>query len=53
MLVEDSGADVLGSVSDVIAPHGCCAGYETNYDKLHDTRDSSESNTDTEKIRKK
>jgi hypothetical protein len=26
LLVEDSGPDVLGKVSDVIAPHGCCAG---------------------------
>ena len=37
MLVEDNGPDVLGKVSDVIALHGCCAGYEGNYDKLHDT----------------
>ena len=42
MLVEDSGPDVLGKVSDVIAPHGCCAGYEANYDKLHDTRPDAE-----------
>lgn len=34
MLVEEKGPDVLGKVSDVIAPHGCCAGYEANYDKL-------------------
>jgi hypothetical protein len=27
-------SDVIGKVSDVIAPHGCCAGYEANYDKL-------------------
>ena len=26
-----------------------CAGYEANYDKLHETRDSSESRTDTGK----
>ena len=45
MLVEDEGADVMGKVSSVIAPHGCCAGYEPNYDKLHDTRDPSESTT--------
>src|ERR671928_69850 len=38
MLVENEGPDVLGKVSDFIAPHGCCAGYEANYDKLHDTR---------------
>ena len=42
MLVEDSGPDVLGKVSDVIAPHGCCAGYEPNYDKLHDSRPEAE-----------
>ena len=42
MLVEDSGPDVLGKVSDVIAPHGCCTGYEANYDKLHDTRPDAE-----------
>jgi hypothetical protein len=55
MLVEDDGPDVMGKVSDVIAPHGCCAGYEPNYDKLHDTRKSSASSytTDTEKISKK
>jgi hypothetical protein len=38
MLVDNEGPDVLGKKSDVIAPHGCCAGYEANYDKLHDTR---------------
>jgi hypothetical protein len=42
MLVEDEGPDVLGRISDVIAPHGCCAGYEANYDKLHDTRSDAE-----------
>jgi hypothetical protein len=42
MLVEDEGPDVLGKVSDVIAPHGCCAGYEANYNKLHDTRPDAE-----------
>ena len=34
MLVEDKGPDVMGKVSDVIAPHGCCMAYEANYDKL-------------------
>ena len=40
MVVEEKrreGPDVLGKVSDIIAPHGCCAGYagyEANYDKL-------------------
>ena len=42
MLVENDGPDVLGKVSEVIAPHGCCAGYEANYNKLHDTRNPSE-----------
>jgi hypothetical protein len=38
MLVEDDGPDVMGKDSDVIAPHGCCSGYEANYTKLNDTR---------------
>jgi hypothetical protein len=54
MLVEDSGPDVLGKVSDVIAPHGCCAGYEANYNKLHDTRRPDEAeNINTEKNKEK
>jgi hypothetical protein len=56
MLVEDEGPDVLGKVSDVIAPHGCCAGYEANLGKLHDTRSPSEAggeNIDTEKNKEK
>jgi hypothetical protein len=57
MLVEDEGPDVLGNVSDVIAPHGCCAGYEANFDKLHDTRSLSDaglgSQLDTEKNKEK
>jgi hypothetical protein len=55
MLVEDNGPDVIGKVSDVIAPHGCCAGYEANYDKLHDTRrpGEGEGGIDTEKNKEK
>jgi hypothetical protein len=54
MLVEDKGPDVLGKVSDVIAPHGCCAGYEPNYDKIHDTRTPQEyASVDTEKNKEK
>jgi hypothetical protein len=54
MLVENDGPDVLGKVSDVIAPHGCCAGYEANYDKLHDTRSPSEAQgVDAEKNKNK
>jgi hypothetical protein len=36
MLVEDYGPDVLGKVFDVIAPHGCCSGYEANYDMIQE-----------------
>jgi hypothetical protein len=54
MLVEDSGPDVSEKVSDVIAPHGCCAGYEANLDKLHDTRRPDEGeNVDNEKNKEK
>jgi hypothetical protein len=54
MLVEHNGPDVLGKVSDVIAPHGCCAGYEANFGKLHDTRTPSEAeNVDSEKNKEK
>jgi hypothetical protein len=55
MLVEDEGPDVLGKASDVIAPHGCCAGYEANLGKLHDTRSPSEAgeNIDTERNKEK
>ncbi len=35
---KDEGPDVMGNESKVIAPHGCCAGYEANYDKIDDTR---------------
>src|SRR3569833_2559592 len=38
MLVENEGADVLGKVSNVIAPHGCCAGYDSNKKKQQETR---------------
>jgi hypothetical protein len=38
MLVEENGLDVMGKSSEVIAPHGCCAGYEANYSKINDTR---------------
>ncbi|MFL6512498.1 MAG: hypothetical protein ACJ70X_06070 [Nitrososphaera sp.] len=54
MLVENEGPDVIGKVSDVIAPHGCCMAYEPNYDKLHDTRSPSEGVAiDTEKNKEK
>ena len=57
MLVESEGQDVLGNESDVIAPHGCCAGYEANLDKVHDTRSLSDvgadATLDTEKNKEK
>jgi hypothetical protein len=42
MLVKNEGPDVMGNESKVIAPHGCCAGYEVNYDKIDDTRKGSQ-----------
>jgi len=54
MLVEDDGPDVMGKVSDVIAPHGCCSGYEANVGKLHDTRTlADDRNIDIEKNKDK
>lgn len=34
MIVSDEGPDVFGKVSGVIAPHGCCNGYQPNNDKI-------------------
>ena len=34
MIVDNKGPDVFGNVSEVIAAHGCCNGYEANHDKL-------------------
>jgi hypothetical protein len=42
MIVEDDGPDVMGKMSKIIAPHGCCAGYEPNYSRLSDTRKEGE-----------
>ncbi|SRR5579885_898956 len=54
MLVQDDGPDVMGKVSNVIAPHGCCSGYEPNYDKLHDTRTPDQGlSVDSEKNKEK
>jgi len=41
MIVEDDGPDVFGNVSKVIAPHGCCNGYEPEYNKLENNVKSS------------
>lgn len=40
MIVSDEGPDVFGKMSEVIAPHGCCNGYESNPDKLKNTNES-------------
>ena len=57
MLVEDEGPDGTWKCVDVIAPHGCCAGYEANFNKLHDTRSLSDvdagASLDTEKNKEK
>jgi hypothetical protein len=37
MLVKNEGQDVMEKRSDVIAPHGCCSGYEPIFDKINDT----------------
>ena len=35
MMVNDKGPDLLGKVSDVIAPHGCCSLYTPNFDEIN------------------
>jgi hypothetical protein len=37
MIVSNDGPDVFGNESEVIAPHGCCNGYEPEYNKINDT----------------
>ena len=37
MIVDDKGPDSFGSISKIIAPHGCCNGYEPNYKKFENT----------------
>jgi len=37
MIVDDKGPDIFGNVTEVIAAHGCCNGYEPNYKKLGET----------------
>jgi hypothetical protein len=36
MIVDDKGPDLFGNVSDVIAPHGCCNGYEPDFDEINE-----------------
>jgi hypothetical protein len=34
--IDDKGPDVFGNISDVIAVHGCCNGYEPNFDTINE-----------------
>ena len=38
MKVSDEGPDIFGKESEVIAPHGCCNGYQPNKDKLDNSK---------------
>ena len=39
MIVDDKGSDLFGNASDVIAPHGCCNGYEADFDKINEKKE--------------
>lgn len=39
MIVNDKGPDTFGNVSDVIASHGCCNGYEPDYDEINEKKE--------------
>ena len=39
MIVDEKGIDVLGNTSDVIAAHGCCNGYEPNFDTINEKKE--------------
>ena len=39
MIVDNKGPDLFGKVSDVIAPHGCCNGYEPDYDEINEQKE--------------
>ena len=39
MIVDDKGPDLFGNVSDVIAPHGCCNGYEPDFDEINEKKE--------------
>lgn len=39
MIVDDKGPDLLGNVSDVIAPHGCCKVYEPDFDEINEKKE--------------
>ncbi len=39
MIVDDKGSDLFGNISNVIAPHGCCSGYEPNFDAINEKKE--------------
>jgi hypothetical protein len=39
MIVDDKGPDLFGNISNVIAAHGCCSGYEPNFDTIHEKKE--------------
>ena len=39
MIVDNKGPDLFGKVSDVIAPHGCCNGYEPDFDEINEQKE--------------
>jgi hypothetical protein len=36
---DDKGIDVFGKTSDVIAAHGCCNGYEPDFDTINEKKE--------------
>src|ERR671911_642239 len=45
MIVDDKRPDVFGNVSDVIAPHGCCNGYEPDFDEINEQKEVKDNKT--------
>ena len=39
MIVDDKGMDIFGKTSDVIAPHGCCNGYDPNFETINEKKE--------------
>ena len=50
MIVDDKGIDVFGKTSDVIAPHGCCNGYEPNFETINEKKEVVVDQTHTREI---
>ena len=45
MIVDDKGPDLFGNASDVIAPHGCCNGYEPDFDEINEHKEVKDNKT--------